>query len=83
MKTDRDGRVYVATRLGLQICDQAGRVNVILPTPGNARVTNLAFGGPDHDVLVVTCGDRVFKRKVRPRGALPFLAPIKPAPPRL
>jgi sugar lactone lactonase YvrE/enterochelin esterase-like enzyme len=83
MKTDRDGRLYVATRLGVQICDQAGRVNVILPTPGGGRATNLAFGGPDHDVLFVTCGDKVFKRKVRPRGALSFQAPLKPAAPRL
>jgi sugar lactone lactonase YvrE/enterochelin esterase-like enzyme len=83
MKTDREGRLYVATRLGVQVCDQAGRVNVILPTPGGARVTNLAFGGPDHDVLVVTCGDKVYRRKVKTRGALHFAPPITPAPPRL
>jgi gluconolactonase len=82
IKTDRDGRLYVATRLGVQICDQAGRVNVILPSPGG-RVSNLAFGGPNHDVLFVTCGDKVYKRKVKTRGALPFQPPLTPAPPRL
>ena len=33
MKVDRDGLVYVATRLGIQVCDQPGRVNAIIPTP--------------------------------------------------
>ena len=27
LRVDRDGRLYVATRLGIQVCDQAGRVN--------------------------------------------------------
>ncbi len=33
LRVDRDGRLYVATRMGIQVCDQAGRVNVILPLP--------------------------------------------------
>ena len=82
MKVDRDGRLYVATRLGLQVCDQAGRVNCIIPTP-NGRVSNLCFGGPEFDVLYATCGDRVYKRKVKVKGANAFEAPIKPEAPRL
>jgi len=82
MRCDRDGRVYVATRLGVQICDQAGRVNCILPTP-NGRVANLSFGGAGFDLLYCTCGDTVFKRRLRVKGALPFAAPIQPAAPRL
>ena len=27
LRVDRDGRLYVATRLGVQVCDQPGRVN--------------------------------------------------------
>ncbi|MDZ4287201.1 MAG: alpha/beta hydrolase-fold protein [Prosthecobacter sp.] len=30
---DTEGRLYVATSLGIQVCDQAGRVNFIIPTP--------------------------------------------------
>ncbi|MFZ4767353.1 MAG: alpha/beta hydrolase-fold protein, partial [Roseimicrobium sp.] len=30
---DTEGRLYVATVLGIQVCDQAGRVNFIIPTP--------------------------------------------------
>jgi sugar lactone lactonase YvrE/enterochelin esterase-like enzyme len=82
MRVDRDGRLYVATRLGIQVCDQAGRVNCIIPTP-NGKLSNLCFGGENGDVLFATCGDRVYKRKVKVRGAPAFQQPIKPAPPRL
>ena len=82
MRVDRDGRLYVATRMGLQVCDQAGRVNCIIPTP-NGRVSNLCFGGEAFDTLYAACGDRVFKRKVKVKGAHGFQPPLKPATPRL
>jgi sugar lactone lactonase YvrE len=68
--------------MGVQVCDQAGRVECILPTP-NGRVANLSFGGENFDTLFCTCGDKVFKRKLNVQGALPFAAPNKPAPPHL
>jgi sugar lactone lactonase YvrE/enterochelin esterase-like enzyme len=82
MRVDRDGRLYVTTRMGIQVCDQAGRVNCIIPTP-NGRVSNLCFGGESFDILVATCGDRVYSRKVKVQGANAFQPPIKPAAPRL
>ncbi len=82
MRVDRDGRLYVATRLGIQVCDQAGRVNCILPTP-NGKVSNLSFGGDNFQTLFATCGDRVFSRRVKVKGAQPYQPPIKPAAPRL
>jgi len=82
LKVDREGRVYVATRLGIQICDQAGRVNAIIPTP-NGRLTNLCFGGEASDVIYATCGDRVYRRRVRAIGAHAWQPPLRPAPPRL
>ena len=82
MRVDRDGRLYVATRLGIQICDQAGRVNCIIPTP-NGRIANLCFGGENFDTIFAACGDRVYQRKVKVKGANAFQAPIKPAAPRL
>lgn len=82
VRTDRDGRVWVATRLGLQVCDQPGRVNCIIPTP-NGKVSNLTFGGPNFDLLVCTCGDKVYSRKVKVKGANGWDAPNKPANPRL
>lgn len=82
MRTDQDGRLYVATRMGIQVCDQAGRVNCIIPTP-NGKVSNMSFGGESGDLLYATCGDKVYKRKVKVKGAQSYKAPIKPAPPRL
>lgn len=82
MAVDRDGRLYVATRMGLQVCDQAGRVQAIIPTPG-ARLTNVCFGGPNFDILFVTCGDTVYQRPVKVRGVQSFEPPFAPAPPRL
>jgi sugar lactone lactonase YvrE/enterochelin esterase-like enzyme len=82
MRTDRDGRLYVATRLGIQVCDQAGRVNCIIPTP-NGRVANFCLGGPNFDTIYAACGDKVYSRKLKVKGANAFQAPFKPAPPRL
>lgn len=82
MEVDSAGRLYVTTRLGLQICDQAGRVNVILPTP-NGRSSNAVLGGADRDLLYVTAGDKVFKRKVKAKAAPTYEAAVKPPAPRL
>ncbi|MGH7227286.1 MAG: SMP-30/gluconolactonase/LRE family protein, partial [Gemmataceae bacterium] len=69
-------------RMGIQVCDQAGRVNCILPTP-NGKIANLCFGGADFDTLFATCGDRVYKRKVKVHGCPAWKEPRKPAAPRL
>jgi sugar lactone lactonase YvrE len=82
IRVDRNGNLYVATRLGLQICDQAGRVNAIVPTP-NRKISNLVFGGENFDTLFATCGDKVFKRKLAVHGANAWDAPSKPPTPRL
>ena len=82
MRVDRRGYLYVATNMGIQVCDQPGRVNAIIPTP-NGRIANLCFGGPNFDILYATCGDRVYRRKVKTQGANAYQAPIKPPTPRL
>ena len=82
MRVDREGRLYVATKLGIQICDQAGRVNAIIPTP-NGRIANLCFGGESFDTLFAMCGDKVYKRKLKVKGAHGWDAPNKPAEPGL
>ena len=58
------------------------RVNCIIPTP-NGRVANLCFGGEKFDTLFATCGDKVYKRKLKVSGANSFAAPHKPPAPRL
>ena len=82
IRVDSDGRLYVATAMGIQVCDQAGRVQAIIPTP-NRRLSNLTFGGEHFDTLYATCGDRVYKRKLKAKGAQAWDKPLKPAAPRL
>jgi sugar lactone lactonase YvrE len=83
MTVDTEGRLYVATRMGVQVFDQLGRCNLIIRKPQNKWLSNVAFGGPERDTLFATCGDKVFKRKVRARGVLPGQAPVQPPLPRL
>jgi gluconolactonase len=83
MTLDSEGRLYVATRLGIQFCDQAGRVNGIISKPQNKWLANVAFGSSNFDTLYATCSDKVYKRKTMAKGVLSFQTPIKPAPPRL
>jgi gluconolactonase len=82
IRCDREGRLYVATKLGIQIADQAGKVNAIIPTP-NRRVSNIIFGGEKFDTLYATAGDKVYKRKLNAQGANSWDKPVKPAPPKL
>jgi gluconolactonase len=82
LRADQDGRLYVATSMGIQVCDQAGRVQGIIPTP-NRRLANINFGGKDFDTLFAMCGDKLYKRKVKVKGAQSWAAPLKPTAPRL
>lgn len=82
LRTDRAGRIYVSTRLGIQVCDQAGRVNCIIPTPGKTPA-QITFAGKDFNQLYAAVDGKIYYRKVKAIGALPFLPPVKPAPPRL
>lgn len=82
MTVDSDGFLYVATRIGLQICDQPGRVMAILSKPHSGPLSNVIFGGPQLDTLYVTAGDRVFRRPAKRHGVWPW-QPVKPPQPRL
>lgn len=83
MTTDTEGRLYVASGAGIQVCDQAGRVTGIIENPAHLPATAIAFGGPGLDTLYAVCGGRLYARKTKAKGALPFESPIKPPPPRL
>ncbi|MCB1278288.1 alpha/beta hydrolase-fold protein [Prosthecobacter sp.] len=87
MCVDTNGWLYVATSLGIQVCDQAGRVNFIIPTPGEPR--DICFGGKDLGELFVACHDKhyrthIYKRSTKAKGVVSGQqAPIKPPPPKL
>ena len=83
MAVDADGRVYIATSLGVQVFDQIGKCHAIIPAPLRASLSNVEFGGPNFDEMYITNGDKVFKRKTKVKGVLSWRPPVKPAPPRL
>jgi gluconolactonase len=79
---DTEGYIYVTTRVGLQVCDQPGRVVAIINKPQNGPLSNVVFAGPDLQTLYVTAGDKVFRRHLRRKGTLPW-SPQKPPVPQL
>jgi len=83
MVFDRDGRIYVATRMGLQFCDQAGRLNGILSKPTSGEVKALTFGGAEFDRLYVFSDGKVFSRKTKVKGIRASDAAFKTKPPPL
>jgi len=81
VRVDRFGNIWVATAMGIQVCDSAGRPRIILRTP-NGRVANFCFGGPNFDTLYATCGDKVYKRKVKSIGVQSWKERVQPAQPK-
>jgi gluconolactonase len=82
MTIDTEGYLYVATKMGIQICDQPGRVLGIIRKPQSADPSNVVFGGADLQTLYVTAGDKVYRRRLRRKGYFPW-QPLKPPVPRL
>jgi sugar lactone lactonase YvrE len=84
LKCDTAGRIFVATRMGIQVMDQLGRVNAIIPAPpSKGQPSNVCFGGPEFNVMYVSAGDKVFRRKLKTRGVNSFAKPVKPGNPRM
>ncbi len=98
MAVDTLGYLYVATRLGIQVCDQPGRVVAIINPPQSWRGSKLvdghlpslyaepllavAFGGPDHQELYALAEDRLYKRHLLRKGVTAGI-PLKPPVPHL
>ena len=67
MVMDDRGLLYVATLLGIQVCDEQGRVAAILNRPEGAPsfigpIAGVALGGPDHQYVYIAVGDHVYRR---------------------
>ena len=63
MSTDRAGRYYVTSALGVQIFDPTGRLCGVLDKPQvNAPVTSCILAGPGFNTLFVTSADKVYRR---------------------
>ena len=69
------GAFYVATFLGIQVCQSQGLVVAILTDQEGLlslnRVSGLAFGGPDHQYLYAVAGNKVFRRHLVNRPPKP------------
>ena len=61
---DAQGYLYVATSVGIQICDQNGRVRAILSLPGGS-VESIAFAGNN---LFAISGSKLYVRKLLRSG---------------
>ena len=73
MKVDRSGRLYIAVALGVWVFEPGGRLLGILSTP--KRPSNLAWCGPDANVLAITMIDEVVRVRLKTRGVSPPFTP--------
>jgi gluconolactonase len=69
MAFDSEGFLYVATNIGVQVCDPLGRVTAIIEAPGREGVFNVFFGGAALQWLYATDGDKIYRRPVNRIGA--------------
>jgi sugar lactone lactonase YvrE len=85
MCTTADSLLVASSDIGIQIFDQPGRVQLILPRPEGAirRTCYAAFGGPDRKMLYVATPETIYKRETKLTGADHWKAPVKPPKPRL
>ena len=85
MTVDSLGFLYVATNLGIQVCDEQGRVVAIINLPTSLSPAGIAFGGPDFQDLYIVSTDigssgKIFKRHMLRKGFLPWVQQKPPAP---
>ncbi|MBI4906036.1 MAG: SMP-30/gluconolactonase/LRE family protein [Acidobacteria bacterium] len=80
MTVDTEGFLYVATKLGIQIADPAGRTVGILNKPDTSDPSNVVFAGPELQALYVTAGPKVYRRPIKRKGMFPWVAVTPPRP---
>ncbi|CAN5368023.1 SMP-30/gluconolactonase/LRE family protein [soil metagenome] len=78
------GELVAATEAGIQIFDQPGRVQLVLPrpAPGDGRTNYVTFGGADRKTLYAATRQTVYRRGTKLQGADPT-SPNKPPKPGL
>ncbi len=76
MTFDENGNLYIATSMGVQICDQNGRVRAILPLPDSAPILSLAFVGMK--LYVVNERGEIFVRELKVSGVQPWQLATSP-----
>lgn len=81
MCTSAEGWLLSATEAGIQICDQPGRVNLIVPKPGLGR--RVCYVRLHQNTLYAATADAVWKRTVQLNAAKPWEPPVTPQKPGL
>ena len=65
MASDSQGRLYVATKFGVQVCDRNGKVTALIDHPTKAWVSNVFFAGRGLKWLYMTDGDKMYRRPAK------------------
>jgi len=73
----KEGQMFVATRIGIQVCADDGPTQVILPMPDRSRVMGVCFGGADFTTLYAFCGGKIWKRVIKLHGIGAFSPWVK------
>lgn len=77
LAVDKEGDLYAATPLGVQVCDRNGRVRAILWLPHPCGpLQGLCWGGKDFDTLYATDGKVLFRRSMKIPGHPQWSAPV-------
>ena len=78
MFTDSQNQVYAATSMGIQVSDQLGRCQYILPLPNNAPIQSMAC---IDSTLYATDGSQLYRIQLRQPVAPSWAEPIRPVKP--
>jgi enterochelin esterase family protein len=70
--TDKAGRYYVTSHLGIQMFDSTGRLGGVIAKPTTKGCVSVAFAGTNHEWLYACASDKIFRRKTQTSGALFF-----------
>lgn len=68
LAVDAEGRLYAATRIGVEVFDRTGRRLGAIPIVGGIGPQNLAFAGPAKDVLFVVGQRALWRVSMLARG---------------
>ncbi len=73
---DRQGWLYAATVMGVEILDRNGRTQGIVPVPGETAVTAVTFGGQSFHTLYALSRGKIYAMTMKNQGAPCWLPPI-------
>lgn len=68
LTVDDKGRLYAATDQGVQVFDPTGRLCGVLLRPENGHETGVVLAGPERNMLVLACGNKLYVRKTLAKG---------------